>query len=95
MVARAGKPEPGRETRAGQGNPSRAGKPEPGRETRAGKAERFEAREESFHRAVRQAYLDLAEADPRVVVIDARPSVDEVQSELRRRIQALLAEVSA
>lgn len=66
-----------------------------GRADRAGKADRFESREESFHRAVRQAYLDLAEADPRVVVIDARPSVDEVQSELRRRIQALLAEVSA
>jgi dTMP kinase len=61
----------------------------------AGKVDRIEAREESFHRAVRQSYLDLAAADPRVAVIDGRPDADSVQAALQGRVQALLAEVSA
>ena len=61
----------------------------------AGKADRFERREEEFHRAVRQAYLELADGDARVVVVDARPAAEEVQAALQRAVEAVLAEVSA
>lgn len=61
----------------------------------AGKADRFEARDEGFHRAVRKAYLALAESDGRVEVVDARPPFDEVQTDLRRRVSVLLSEVQS
>jgi dTMP kinase len=51
---------------------------------------RFEDEALAFHRAVAQAYLDLARAEPhRVVVVDARGAPEEVH----RRALAALAEV--
>ena len=52
--------------------------------------DRIEGRNDQFHRRVRQSYLDLAEADPRVSVIDATGTVAEVQEELRRHVASLL-----
>ena len=56
---------------------------------------RFEARSEAFHEAVRQAYLELAERDARVQVVDANGPVDTVQAQLQEATQALLAEVGS
>lgn len=65
--------------------------------TRAARAEakqdRIEAYGEVFHQAVRQAYLELAEGDSRVQVVDATGTVAEVQEQLRAEIAQLLPEV--
>jgi dTMP kinase len=47
-----------------------------------------------FHERVRRGYLAMAEADPgRWCVIAAQQSVDEVQAEIRKRVERLLAGV--
>ena len=61
----------------------------------AGKADRFESREEAFHARVRQGYLDVAAAEPRAEVVDARPTADLVQAMLRERIATILVEAGA
>ncbi len=44
-----------------------------------------------FHERVRQGFLTEARRRPgRIVVVDARGSIDEVQAELRRRVAALI-----
>lgn len=61
------------------------------RQTRAqtaGKADRIEERAGGFHARVQQGYRDVSDA--RVVMVDARGSLDTVQSELRSRIKSLL-----
>jgi dTMP kinase len=64
------------------------------RQARAGSdKDRIEAREEAFHEAVRQAYLELGASDARVLVVDANGPVDEVQSRLRAATTSLLQEV--
>ncbi len=64
-------------------------------ERTTGPRDRIEARSEAFHEAVRQAYLELAERDARVQVVDANGPVDTVQARLRQETQALLAEVGS
>ncbi|MCA8954469.1 MAG: dTMP kinase [Planctomycetes bacterium] len=59
----------------------------------AGKQDRFESRDESFHRAVREGYRELGGAA--VHEIDARGSIETVHAELRRQVEGLLAERSA
>ncbi len=54
----------------------------------AGKADRIEERAGGFHARVQQGYRDVSDA--RVVMVDARGSLDTVQSELRSRIESLL-----
>ena len=56
----------------------------------AGKHDGIEARGPEFHAVVRRGYLDIAASDPRVEVIDARPSRQEVQAVMRQRIEVLL-----
>lgn len=54
----------------------------------AGKADRIEERAGGFHERVQQGYRDVA--DSRVETIDARVGLDEVQAQLRTRIESLL-----
>jgi dTMP kinase len=54
-------------------------------------ADRIEQEGLEFHRRVRQAYLDLAEADPeRFVVVDADREKDAVQADVRASVDAAL-----
>lgn len=52
------------------------------RATARGEAQtRFEARDAAYHERLRQAFLEIARADPdRCLVVDARPSADAVAS---------------
>jgi dTMP kinase len=53
--------------------------------------DRLEREKIEFFEAVRQAYLDMAAAEPnRWLVIDARQSVDEMQVQIRTRVSQLL-----
>lgn len=53
--------------------------------------DRLEREKIDFFEAVRQAYLDMAAAEPnRWLVIDARKTVDEMQAEIRDRVADLL-----
>jgi dTMP kinase len=53
--------------------------------------DRLEREKIEFFEAVRQAYLDMAAAEPnRWLVIDARQSVDEMQVQIRTRVAQLL-----
>jgi dTMP kinase len=53
--------------------------------------DRLEQEKIEFFEAVRQAYLDMAAAEPnRWLVIDARESVDEMQAKIRKRVAELL-----
>lgn len=52
--------------------------------------DRFEARDAAFHERVRAAYREVAARDPIVELVDASPSVESVQDELRRRVQRWL-----
>jgi dTMP kinase len=53
--------------------------------------DRLEQEKIEFFEAVRQAYLDMAAAEPnRWLVIDARESVDEMQAKIRNRVAELL-----
>jgi len=64
-----------------------------------GKKDRIEVFGEVFHRAVRQAYLELAardrEREGRIQVVAANGSVDEVQGQLRAAVAELLPEGGA
>jgi dTMP kinase len=54
-------------------------------------ADRIEQEGLEFHRRVRQAYLDLADADPeRFVVVDADREKDAVQADIRASVDAAL-----
>lgn len=60
-------------------------------ETTSGTSEgRFEAEELAFHQRVRDGYLQLARSNPRLVVIDGRGSVSEVQQRLTAAVEASL-----
>jgi dTMP kinase len=53
--------------------------------------DRLEREKIEFFEAVRQAYLDMAEAEPnRWLVIDARQSVEAMQDQIRARVSQLL-----
>lgn len=53
--------------------------------------DRLEAAPDDFHERVRQAYLELAAAEPeRFLVLDATLPVDELQQSIRRRVSHLL-----
>jgi len=61
---------------------------------RAG-VDRFEAETVAFHARVRQAYLDLAAAEPeRIAVIDAARAADDVFGDVRTRVLGVLAAAS-
>jgi dTMP kinase len=53
--------------------------------------DRLEREKLEFFEAVRASYLELAAAEPeRFLVVDARLSVDEIQSQIRARVDELL-----
>jgi len=53
--------------------------------------DRLEAEQAAFHARVRQAYLDLAGAEPeRFLVIDAAGAVEHIAAAVRERVSALL-----
>lgn len=53
--------------------------------------DRLEAEASEFHRRVREAYLQIAAAEPeRVVVVDAAQPAEQIAAELRARIEPLL-----
>lgn len=55
--------------------------------------DRIEGQPHDFHERVRQAFLDLAGADPdHYLVLDARASVDEIAQAIRERVRPLLAQ---
>lgn len=62
------------------------------RRSKTGEApDRLEREKIDFFEAVRQAYLDMAEAEPnRWLVIDARQSVEAMQEQIRARVTRLL-----
>jgi dTMP kinase len=63
------------------------------RRRQEGRWNRLDDYDLEFHLRVRQAFLDLAAAEPmRWVTVDARPAEPEVQQELRRVVEARLAE---
>ncbi|MBB5633552.1 dTMP kinase [Cryobacterium mesophilum] len=54
--------------------------------------DRLEAEEQEFHDRVRAAYLEAAHAEPeRFLVLDATQPVDDIATEIRARVSALLA----
>lgn len=66
---------------------------ENGRERLAGrtKYDRLEAEAADFHSRVREAYLELAAAEPeRFLVLDAARPIDELAAAVRARVEALL-----
>ena len=54
-------------------------------------ADRVESRPRDYHERVRRGFLAEAKRRPGCVVIDATPGVDEVQADIRRRVDDLLA----
>lgn len=62
------------------------------RRNKTGEApDRLEREKIEFFETVRQAFLDLAAADPkRWLVLDATQSVDEMQTQIRERVASLL-----
>lgn len=55
-------------------------------------ADRFERQGEEYHRAVREAYLSVARAEPdRCAVVDAAPGPDEVAAQIAALADACLA----
>jgi dTMP kinase len=64
------------------------------RATEAAGADRFEQEKLAFHEKVRQKYLEIAKSDPdRVKVLKTdHKSIDELQDELRRIVEAKLNE---
>jgi dTMP kinase len=67
--------------------------PEVAAARRQGEADRMEARDEDFHRAVRRGFLYEAGRRPdRHRLIDASPDVDAVQKLVRREVARLLAD---
>lgn len=56
--------------------------------------DRLEAAGDAFHVSVRQAFRDLAEAEPeRFIIVDAAQLIDEIQAEIRARVAVLLGEL--
>jgi dTMP kinase len=56
------------------------------------KYDRLEAAGDDFHARVRDAYLELAAAEPdRFLVLDARDSIDSIAAAIRDRVAGLLA----
>lgn len=54
-------------------------------------ADRLEAESRNFHEGVRRAYLELAAREPdRIVVVDARGSVDDVEARVLARVAPLM-----
>jgi dTMP kinase len=65
--------------------------PASGLRRQAGKPDRIEGQDLDFHRRVRQAFRDLAAADPgRFAVVDAAAPVPEVAAEVQAAVLALL-----
>ncbi|WP_416896908.1 MAG: dTMP kinase [Minwuia sp.] len=65
------------------------------RSARGGPDDRFEARNMSFHRDLRQAFLEIAAGEPgRVTVIDAAPEPEAVWETVRKTVERRLEEVS-
>jgi dTMP kinase len=65
--------------------------PASGLRRRAGALDRIEAQDLGFHRRVRQAFRDLAAADPaRFAVVDATAPVPEVAAQVQAAVVALL-----
>ena len=62
------------------------------RRNKTGEApDRLEREKIEFFEAVRQAFLDMAKAEPnRWLVVDARQSVEEMQAQIRARVSQLL-----
>lgn len=61
------------------------------RVARGGTPDRLEAEHETFHRAVRQGFRSLAEAEPeRFLVLDATQPIDVLHATIRARSAALL-----
>ena len=53
--------------------------------------DRFEKEELAFHRKIRNAYLELAEDDPkRYVVLNAQHDLASTQAAIRERVEKLL-----
>jgi len=56
-----------------------------------GSADRFEAKGQSYHKGVRQAFLSIAENEPqRVVVVDATQSIDAVTAAIVKLVHERL-----
>jgi len=56
------------------------------------KYDRLEAAGDDFHARVREAYLELAAAEPqRFLVLDARDSIESIASRIRARVELLLS----
>jgi dTMP kinase len=54
--------------------------------------DRLEAEAEEFHARVREAYLELAAAEPaRFLVVDASDSVEAIAAAIRARVEQLLS----
>ena len=67
--------------------------PAAGLARRARDPDRIEAQDLGFHRRVRDAFRDLAAADPgRFAVVDAAAPVDEVAARVQAAVLALLEE---
>jgi len=65
--------------------------PEIGRSRICGEKDRLELEKEEYHRAVYDGYLEIARQNPeRIVVVDANRSIEDIQVEIRRRIDLLL-----
>jgi dTMP kinase len=65
--------------------------PASGLRRRPGALDRIEAQDLGFHRRVRQAFRDLAAADPaRFAVVDATAPVPEVAAQVQAAVLALL-----
>ena len=62
------------------------------RRNKTGEApDRLEREKIEFFEAVRQAFLDMAKAEPnRWLVVDARQSIEEMQAQIRARVSQLL-----
>lgn len=62
-----------------------------GRKSADGNLDRFEKEELSFHQKIRNAYIELAEDDPkRFVVLNARKDLAKTQEVIRERVEKLL-----
>lgn len=56
------------------------------------KYDRLEAAGDDFHARVREAYLELAAAEPeRFLVLDARDTIESIAAAIRERVERLLA----
>lgn len=60
--------------------------------TRIDEPDRLEAEPVEYHLRVRQAFIDLAQAEPtRYLVIDATQDVDAIATQIRARVEPLIA----